>query len=191
MANGVIGRRISQVGVESDSTEPLTCELFSDMSGGGLGAHWKGSTLWGYAPMADDLTLDRHDASRIYISSGYGEAAGILMCLLTFLPIWAAKYPERQPGTRVLLHSDSWVAVSVWNSQKGRQKMRPYLRALERLCAFYNIDLQLVHIAGVDNVIADLISRLKDGKMSRELRAAFPEADDQHQPTISRDRLFL
>ena len=69
--------------------------------------------------------------------------------------------------------------------------MRPYLRALERLCAFYNIDLQLVHIAGVDNVIADLISRLKDGKMSRELRAAFPEADDQPQPTISRDRLFL
>ena len=191
VANGVIGRRISQVGVESDSTEPLTCELFSDMSGGGLGAHWKGSTLWGYAPMADDLTLDRHDASRIYISSGYGEAAGILMCLLTFLPIWAAKYPERQPGTRVLLHSDSWVAVSVWNSQRGRQKMRPYLRALERLCAFYNIDLQLVHIAGVDNVIADLISRLKDGKMSRELRAAFPEADDQPQPTISRDRLFL
>ena len=113
------------------------------------------------------------------------------MCLLTFLPIWAAKYPDRQPSTRVLLHSDSWVAVSEWNSQKGRQKLRPYLRALERLCAFYNINLQLRHIAGVDNVIADLISRLKDGKMSEQLRAAFPAGDEQPQPRISPALLFL
>ena len=72
------------------------------MTGGGLGAHWKGTTLWGYAPMAEDLTLDRHDTSRIYMSSGYGEAAGIMMCLLTFLPIWAAEYSDRQPSTREL-----------------------------------------------------------------------------------------
>ena len=129
------------MGIATNDQEPLTLEMHSDMSGGGLGAHWKGTALWGYAPMADELTLDRHDTSRIYVSSGYGEAAGILMCLLTFLPLWATKYPDRQPGTRVLLHSDSWVAVSVWNSQKGREELRPYLRALERLCAFYNIVL--------------------------------------------------
>ena len=90
-----------------------------------------------------------------------------------------------------IAHSDSWVAVSVRNSQKGREKLRPYLRALERLCAFYNIVLQLVHIAGVDNKIADLISRLKDGKMSQELRAAFPEGSDLPQPRISPARLYL
>ena len=100
--DGVIGRRISQVGMATNNQEPLTLEIYSDMSGGGLGAHWKGTALWGYAPMADELTLDRHDTSRIYVSSGYGEAAGILMCLLTFLPLWAIRYPDRPPGTRVL-----------------------------------------------------------------------------------------
>ena len=44
--NGVIGRHISQVGMMIDDQEPLTLEMTSDMSGGGLGAHWKRTTLW-------------------------------------------------------------------------------------------------------------------------------------------------
>ena len=109
------------------------------------------------------------------VSSRHGEAAVILMCLLTFLPVWVASHPERRPGEQVLLHSDSAVAVSVWNTQRGREKMLPYLRVMERLCAFYNIVLQLRFVRGIDNAIVDTISRLQDSKMCAELRAMFPD----------------
>ena len=191
LEGGSYGRRISRIGMPPDYSEPLTLELYSDMSGGGLGGYWSGTSHWCWAPMANDLTLDKKDHTRTHISSGHGEASGILLCLLTFLPLWAARYPDRRPGARVVLHSDSTVAVSVWNSQRGREKLRPYLRRLERLCAFYNIEFELKHIAGVDNVIADLISRLKDGVMTPQLRSAFPEADDRPQPKISPDLFFL
>ena len=53
--------------------------------------------------------------------------------------------------------------------------MLPYLRVMERLCAFYNIILQIRFVKGVDNPVADTISRLQDSKMCAELRAIFPE----------------
>ncbi len=113
------------------------------------------------------------------------------MCLLTFLPIWAARYPCRTPGTVVLVHTDSGDMVEIWNSQRGRDKIRPYLRALERLSACYNIELRLRHIPGHENRIADMISRLQDRRMNPQLRELFPEADETPQAAISHDRLFL
>ena len=151
-------------------------EIYSDMSGDGLGGYWKGTGLWAYAPIPSYITLDRKlRGEKDFISSGHGEAADMLMCLLTFLPIWAARFPRRRPEERVLLHSDSAVAVSVWNTQRGRERMLPYLRVMERLCAFYNIILQIRFVRGVDNTIADTISRLQDSQMCAELRAIFPE----------------
>ena len=130
-------------------------------------------------------------AEKDFISSGHAKAAGILLCLLTFLPLWATRYPSRRPGVPVLLHSDSDVAVKVWNSQKGRSRLRPYLRAIERLCAFYNIDLQIRFVPGIDNEIADTISRSQVGRMNAEMRLLFPEGDKLPQPRISPGRLFL
>ena len=75
---------------------------------------------------------------------------------------------------------------------------------MERLCAFYNIVLQLRFVRGIDNAIADTISRLQDSKMCAELRAIFPEVkmcaelraifpegNQEPQPRISPDLLFL
>ena len=189
----VFGRQISLVGLAVSTVEDPTLDIFSDMSGDGLGGYWRGTTLWCHSTIPTYVTLDRlRRHEKDYISSGHGEAAGILMCLLTFLPIWAARYPRRRPGTPVLVHSDSDVAVSVWNSQKGRSRIRPYLRAIERLCAFYNIELQLRFVPGVENVIADTISRLQDGsRMNATLREVFPEGDPHPQVPISHSRLFL
>ena len=180
-------------------------EIFSDMSGDGLGGYWKGTGMWCYAPIPSYFTLDkklRHEKD--FISSGHEEATGILMCLLTFLPVWVARHPERRPGEPVLLHSDSAVAVSVCNTQRGRERLLPYLRVMERLCAFYNIVLQLRFVRGIDNAIANTISRLQDSKMCAELRAIFPEVkmcaelraifpegNQEPQPRISPDLLFL
>ena len=91
----------------------------------------------------------------------------------------------------MLLHTDSHVAFEVWNSQKGRSRIRPYLRAIERLCAFYNIDLQIRFVKGSDNVVADTILRSQVAWMTAELRLVFPEGDELPQRRISSDRLFL
>ena len=120
-AGALFGRRISQVGLPIVTAVNPSLEIFSDMSGDGLGGYWKGTGMWCYAPIPSYITLDkklRHEKD--FISSGHGEASGILMCLLTFLPVWVARHPERRPGEPVLLHSDSAVAVSVWNTQRGR-----------------------------------------------------------------------
>ncbi len=82
--------------------------------------------------------------------------------------------------------------------------MLPYLRVIERLCAFYNIVLLIRFVRGVDNTVADTISRLQDSKMCEELRAifpevkmcaelraVFPEGDQLPQPRLSPDLLFL
>ena len=62
---------------------------------------------------------------------------------------------------------------------------------MERLCAFYNIELQLSFIRGVDNTIAVMISRLQDGKMCPAFRAIFPQGNEEPQPQISPVLLFL
>ena len=125
-AGALFGRRISQVGLPIGTAVNPSLEIFSDTSGDGLGGYWKGTGMWCDAPIASYITLDkklRHEKN--FISSGHGEAAGILMCLLTFLPVWAARHPERRPGEPVLLHSDSAVAVSVCNTQRGRERLLP------------------------------------------------------------------
>ena len=82
--------------------------------------------------------------------------------------------------------------------------MMPYLRVMERLCAFYNIILQIRFVRGVDNPVADMITRLQDSKMCAELRAifhevkmcarlreVFPEGNQFPQPRLSPALLFL
>ena len=67
--------------------------------------------------------------------------------------------------------------------------MLPYLHAFERLCAVYNIYMRLIFVPGVENKIADQISR-QAGLMTPELRLLFPDGDPLAQPRISQERLF-
>ncbi len=64
-------------------------EIFSDMSGDGLGGYWKGTGLWAYAPVPSHITLDRKlRAEKDFISSGHGEAAGILLLFPHLFRLW-------------------------------------------------------------------------------------------------------
>ena len=159
------------------------------MSGDGLGGYWYGTGLWAYAPIPDHITLYHFDKSRTFIFSGHGECAGILMCLLTFLPIWAERCQDRQPEEHITVYTDSSSAVGAWNGEKAKEGMLPYLHAFERLCAAYNIYMQLIFVPGVQNQIADQISR-QAGLMTPELRLLFPDGDPLAQPRISQERLF-
>ena len=185
-----VGRRISTIGVVSmpvESRSPLV--LYSDMSGDGLGGYWYGTGFWAFAPIPEHITLSHFDKSRTFISSGHGECAGILMCLLTFLPMWAERFKDRLPEEHITVFTDSSSAVGAWNGEKAKEGMLPYLHAFERLCAVYNIYMQLIFVPGVENKIADQISR-QAGLMTPELRLLFPDGDPLAQPRISQERLF-
>jgi len=87
-----------------------------DMSGKALGGYWVGTPFWCYSPILAHITLNRNLChEKDYIASGHAEAAGILLCLLTSLPIWAMQHPHRAPGAPVCVHSNSEVAGKCWN----------------------------------------------------------------------------
>ena len=191
LGGAVHGRRISHVGLPRLVQSAYTLEIFRICLEKALGGYWVGTSLWCYEPIPAHITLNRNlRHEKDFISSGHAEAAGILLCLLTFLPIWAAQHPHRAPGAPACVHSDSYVAVKCWNGHLGRERLLPYLRVLERLCAFYNIQLHVKFVPGAENRIADLISR-QDGVMTAELRQLFPEANEAPLRVISPDQLFL
>ena len=76
----------------------------------------------------------------------------ILLAIHTFKRQWATK--------RVLIQCDNEAVVTVLRSGKTRD---PYLAACARniwyAAAAADIDLQYVHIRGVDNKFADVLSR--------------------------------
>ena len=76
----------------------------------------------------------------------------------------------------VILHSDCEPAIKAWNKGDSRRpEMASLIRSILFMCAMNDIDLQVVFVAGVENVFADLLSR---GQISR-----FLESHQQHDPS--------
>ena len=80
------------------------------------------------------------------------EMVNILLAVRLFQPHWA--------GRKVLVKCDNEAVVTVLRSGKTRD---PYLGACARniwhVCALADIDIQYVHVRGLDNKVADLLSR--------------------------------
>ena len=168
MGDAKIGFPISLIVNPVVAIESL-CSLvfYCDASRHGLGAFRKGDpgTLWAYAPLPSNITLRQRcadmDNDRKMVSSGYAEAAGLLMGLLCFLPIWAAENPSRKPGAPVWVWTDSSSVVGMWASQRAAPALLPYLRAFTLLSSLYSIVISINHIPGCLNTTADSISRTK------------------------------
>ena len=65
-------------------------------------------------------------------------------------------------GRRMLLHCNNQSVVSIVNSGTSKcEHIMTLVRALFDSAVLFNFDLKLVHIPGVDNVAADLLSRGK------------------------------
>ena len=168
MGDAKIGFPISLIVNPVVAIESL-CSLvfYCDASRHGLGAFRKGDpgTLWAYAPLPSNITLRQRcadmDDDREMVSSGYAEAAGLLMGLLCFLPIWAVENPSRKPGVPVWVWTDSSSVVGMWASQRAAPALLPYLRAFTLLSSLYSIVISISHIPGYLNTTADSISRTK------------------------------
>ena len=168
MGDARIGFPISLIVTPVSAVESLCSLMFyCDASRDGLGAFRKGApgTLWAYAPLPSNITLRQRcvdvDDDRKMVSSGYAEAAGLLMGLLCFLPIWAAEYPSRKSGAPVWVWTDSSSVVGMWASQRAAPALLSYLRAFTLLSSLYGIVISINHIPGIKNTTDDAISRTK------------------------------
>ena len=174
--------------------------FYSDASNDGVGGYQLGPvrvtpgsspvSLWCFHNLPAGMTMthvDVADINREKVGSGYTEAAGLLYVLYCFLPLWASAHPVREPGIGVWCHSDSECLVQMWASKRAGVSLLPYLRAFASLSAFYNITLIIDHIPGVNNRIADAISRQKFELM----RQLLPDADSSPTLPLYENQIFF
>jgi hypothetical protein len=93
-----------------------------------------------------------------------------LLAVVTACACWG----ELLSGRRVLLECDNSSVVFCVN--QGTSKSPPVMDLIRNLffiAARFSFDLRLVHVAGVDNVAADLLSRLRVA----EFAEGFPDSD--------------
>ena len=87
--------------------------------------------------------------------------------------IAAATWGSQWQGRKILFHCDCQPIVDAWRKGDSRKPaISNLIRTLLFLAATHNYNMNMIHIAGSDNVFADLLSR---GQVHR-----FLESTDQH-----------
>ena len=106
-----------------------------------------------------------------------------LFAVVTACRVWGIELSTK----KVLLHCDNESVVNIINS--GSSKCRDLMclvRILHTICVQFNFELKLVHIAGVENVGADRLSRLEVSKFFRE----FPGMYDGDPVLLGRPQML-
>lgn len=140
---------------------PDQFQLYTDASGTlGYGAYWAGS--WFSQEWPQDL---------LSMPIEWKELYAIVMVCEAWGRHWA--------GKRILFHCDNKAVMEVWQSglSHSTQLMR-LVRALFFVAANGNFHVLIRHIAGVDNCIADALSRLQVQKF----RQLAPQAAREPTP---------
>ena len=138
-------------------------ELFTDASGGiGFGAYFKGH--W-----ANGLWPDCVQTSPLDIT--FKELFPIVMSLF----LWGNHFEN----SKVLFHCDNMAVVSIVNKQSTRDRASMHLvRLLVEVCLCHNIVFKAQHIPGLNNEIADSLSRFQFDRF----RKLAPHADKEGTP---------
>ena len=131
-------------------------QLFTDASGAlGFGGYWKGA--WFSQPWPPHLASKPIEWKELY---------AIVIACETWGTHWS--------GRRILFHCDNHAIVQVWESGLSRSSdLMCLVRALFYVAARNNFNVMIRHIRGIDNCIADSLSRLQ---LSR-FRSLAPQAD--------------
>jgi len=135
--------------------------IHHDASGGGFG-FFLSATPPDFDPSSLPLRLQpgaafsgsytAEHAARNDHSIQYGELLAIAASV--------AMYGPYLRDRALLLITDNIADVHIINRQRTKSPdLQILLRAIYRVCAEYNIDVRAQHISGVDNVVADLLSR--------------------------------
>jgi len=79
-----------------------------------------------------------------------------MLAVIACLKMWGTKFK----GKRILIKCDNQVTVYVINTGKSRNSyLQCCLREICFLAAIHEFEIRAVHIAGIDNRLADMLSR--------------------------------
>jgi len=78
------------------------------------------------------------------------------LCVLSAL-LWASELPT--PPTRLLSHTDSLDMVEMFHSLKALERYSDLLLFAVRILLSSHISLRVFHIDGINNIVADALSR--------------------------------
>ncbi|XP_065196629.1 uncharacterized protein LOC135828125 [Sycon ciliatum] len=127
-------------------------ELFTDASGSGFGGFYQGRWFAG--------TWSAAQQAPPYTSIMWREMWPIAIACQLWGPHWAQK--------KILLHCDNSAVCTAWESGTCRHAgVMALIRSTMQLTARHNFCLLVRHIAGVDNSIADALSRAQFQRFRR------------------------
>lgn len=130
--------------IGSAVTPDSDIQLFTDASssigcGGYFAGHWF-TILWPPAVIAASLPIAVLELSSIVVA--------------------AIAWGERLSGLRVRFHCDNEVVVAAWNKRSTRSPLlMSRLRALFFVASHFHFAISLMHVPGLQNPIADALSR--------------------------------
>ena len=135
--------------------------LYTDASSTiGFGAYWNGA--WFNQHWPQQLQCKSIDWKELY---------AIVMACNVWGQYWCRK--------RILFHCDNQSIVQVWESGLSRSSDLMHLvRTLFFIAACHNFHVMICHIPGIDNSIADALSRMQ---LTR-FRSLAPDAKDHPTP---------
>ena len=155
---------------ELDWVESVTLELFTDACLSGLGA-MHGSE-WFEARWTGAQRASAQRRSRV--SMPFLELFALVQAAAVWGPSWSRK--------KITFRCDCAPVVScITKCSSKNPGMMHLLRHLSTLACTFGFDFRCIHIAGVTNVAADLLSR--DGA-SPQFRAGFPHAALRPTPLV-------
>ena len=135
---------LDQTSETSTGIPVITTDAAGD-AGGGFWEHRR--RVWPFPP---------HECAPVQ-SSNFRELATAILAL----EHWGPEL-QRRGATRVLLRTDNTVTMSVINKKKTRgPSLEQWLQRLLELERKYGLDVAARHIPGVDNTLADALSRWK------------------------------
>ena len=135
-------------------------QLFTDASNQGYGAYWKGHWLSG--------TWSKRERRH---SIQWKELYAVLLAAVTWGPQWGKR--------RLLVHCDNQAVVHIWRAGTSKhESLMILVRTLFFTAASHNFTILLHHIQGVNNSLADALSR----SQFHRFRHLAPNADQQPTP---------
>ena len=150
---------------ERDWIEADKLELFTDACNTGYGAYHDGE--WFAGRWTDEQLAAAHRKKRI--SMPFLEMHALVYAAATFGPHWM--------GKKVIFRCDCKPVVDAINRCSSRRpEIMHLLRRLSTAAVVCGFDFKCVHVPGVDNKIADVLSRYGD---CPQFRALCPNAETE------------
>lgn len=128
---------------QQPTTSSFALNLFTDASKLGLGAFFHNQ--WISEPWPDDTV-------------------GINIALLELFSVFTAisTWPNQLQHRSICVFTDNEAIVTIWASGSSKDAViSALMRSMFFLCTRHNISISFKHVPGVDNVYADLLSRLQ------------------------------